>query len=115
MDIDNLNSYSKLVKNYFLFFSKKNIKELKKIFHKNIILKDWESTYKGFSAVVKKNNDIFRNCKKIKIKIINIFKKKNLFCVQLKIFINSNSNSIKVIDLITINNKKIKKIEAYKC
>ena len=52
--------------------------------------------------------------KKIKIKIINIIKKNNLFCIQLKIFINTESKPIEVIDLITINNNKIKKIEAYK-
>jgi len=103
-----------LIKNYFLFFSKKNLDGLKKIFHKNIILKDWEGTYKGLTAVIKKNSDIFQNCKKVKIKIINIIKKNNLFCVQLKIFTNLNSKPIDVIDLITINNNKIKKIEAYK-
>ena len=105
----------KLIKNYFAFFSKKNIYELRKIFHKNIILKDWEGLYKGLSAVTKKNKDIFRDCKKIKIKIINIIKKNNMFCIQLKIFINSNPKPIEVIDLITFNKDKIKKIEAYKC
>ena len=105
---------SKLIKKYFLAFSKKNISELKNIFHKDVILKDWEGTYKGLSAVVKKNNSIFFNCKKIKIRIINIIKKSNIFCVQLKIFIDLNSKPIDVIDLITINNNKIKKIEAYK-
>jgi predicted SnoaL-like aldol condensation-catalyzing enzyme len=109
-----MNSNLKLIKDYFYFFSKKNINELKNIFHKNIILKDWQGAYKGLSAVIKKNNDIFCNCKKIKIKIINIIKKNNLFCIQLKIFINTESKPIKVIDLITINNNKIKKIEAYK-
>jgi hypothetical protein len=110
-----MKSNLKLIKNYFTFFSKKNINELKTTFHKNIILKDWGGTYKGFSAVIKKNNSIFQNCKKIKIKVINIIKKNNIFCVQLKIFINLNSKPIEVIDLITINNNKIKKIEAYKC
>ena len=109
-----MKSNLKLIKNYFFFFSKKRVNELKNIFHKNIILKDWEGTYKGFSAVIKKNNSTFRNCKKIKIKIINIIKKNNIFCIQLKIFINLNPKPIEVIDLITINNNKIKKIEAYK-
>jgi hypothetical protein len=109
-----MNSNLKLIKNYFATFSKKNINELKNIFHKNIVLKDWEGIYKGFSAVIKKNNSIFRNCKKIKIKITDIIKKNNTFCVQLKIFINLNSKPIEVIDLITIFNNKIKKIEAYK-
>jgi hypothetical protein len=109
-----MNSKLKLIKNYFLFFSKKNVNELKKIFHKNIILKDWEGIYKGFPAVIKKNNSIFSNNKKIKIKVINILKKNNIFCVQLKIFINLKSKPTEVIDLITINNNKIKKIEAYK-
>ena len=109
-----MNSHLKLIKNYFTFFSKKNINKLKTILHKNIILKDWEGTYKGFFSVIKKNNNIFRNCKKIKIKIVNIIKKNNIFYVQLKIFINLNSKPIEVIDLITINNNKIKKIEAYR-
>ena len=109
-----MSSNLKLIKNYFLFFSKKNVNELKKIFHKNIILKDWEGIYKGFSSVIKKNNSIFCNNKKIKIKVINILKKNNIFCVQLKIFINLKSKPTEVIDLITINNNKIKKIEAYR-
>ena len=49
-----MNSNLKLIKDYFYFFSKKNINELKNIFHKNIILKDWQGTYKGLSAVIKK-------------------------------------------------------------
>lgn len=109
-----MKSNLKLIKNYFFFFSKKRVNELKNIFHKNIILKDWEGIYKGFTAVIKKNNSIFFNCKKIKIKIINIIQKNNIFCVKLKIFINYNSKPIEVIDLITIKNNKIKKIEAYK-
>jgi hypothetical protein len=109
-----MNSDLKLIKNYFLFYSKKNINELKNIFHKNIILKDWEGIYKGLAAVIKKNNSTFLNCKKIKIKIINIIKKKKIFYIKLKIFINYNSKPTEVIDLITINNNKIKKIEAYK-
>jgi hypothetical protein len=109
-----MNYELKLIKNYFLFFSKKNINKLKNTFHKNIILKDWEGIYKGFTAVIKKYNSIFLNSKKIKIKIINIIQKNNIFCVKFKIFINYNSKPIEVIDLITINNNKIKKIEAYK-
>lgn len=104
----------KLIKNYFIIFSKKDIYGLTKLFHKNIILKDWEGIYRGRSAVTKKNNIIFRDCKKIRIKIINIFKKNNIFSIQLKIFINSNPTPIEVIDLIKINNNKIKKIEAFK-
>jgi hypothetical protein len=110
-----MNSNLKLINNYLLFFSKKNINKLKKIFHKNIILKDWEGIYKGFPAVMKKNNSIFRNNKRIKIKIINIINKNNLFCVQFKFFINFKSKPIEVVDLITVDNKMIKKIEAYKC
>ena len=109
-----MNTNSKLIKKYFLAFSKKNISELKNIFHKNVILKDWEGTYKGLSAVLKKNDSIFSNCKKIKFQITNIIKKNNIFCIQLKIFFNLNSKPIDVIDLITVNNNKIKKIEAYK-
>ena len=110
-----MNSNLKLIKNYFLIFSKKEFHKLIKIFHKNIILKDWDGLYKGLSAVIKKNKLIFRDCKKIKIKIINIIEKNNICSVQLKIFINSKSKPIEVVDLITINNNKIKKIEAYKC
>jgi hypothetical protein len=110
-----MHSNLQLIKNYFVIFSKKEIHELINIFHKNIILKDWEGVYKGLSAVINRNKHIFRDCKKIKIKIINIIKKNNIFCIQLKIFINSNSNPIEVIDLITIEKNKIKKIEAYKC
>jgi hypothetical protein len=104
----------KLIKNYFIILSKKDIYGLTKLFHKNIILNDWEGIYRGRSAVTKKNKIIFSTYKKIRIKIINIIKKNNNFSIQLKIFFNSNPKPIEVIDLITINNNKIKKIEAYK-
>ena len=104
----------KLIKKYFIIFCKKDIFGLTKLFHNNIILKDWEGIYRGRSAVTKKNKIIFCDCKKIRIKIVNIIKKNNIFCIQLKIFISSSRKPIEVIDLITINNNKIKKIEAYK-
>ena len=110
-----MNRSIKLIKDYFSKFSKKDITGLKLILHKNIILKDWEGTDRGLVKVLKKNNYIFNNFKKIKIKIINILKKDNLFCIQLKIFFNSNVYPIEVIDFITIKNNMIKKIQAYKC
>ena len=64
-----MKSNLKLIKNYFLFFSKKKVNELKNIFHKNIILKDWEGTYKGFSAVIKKIIVYSVTAKKLKLKL----------------------------------------------
>jgi hypothetical protein len=111
----NMLSTTKIIKNYFKKFTKKDLEGLRKIFNKNIILIDWDSSEQGIKKVMYKNKKIFTKFKKIKIRILNILKKKNLYCIQMKIYINSNIKFFEVVDLITVKNNKIIKIHAYKC
>jgi hypothetical protein len=110
-----MHSDIKLIRNYFRKFEKKDLKGLRQIFNKNIVLIDWTGSDCGIRKVVYKNKKIFTKFKKIKVKILNIFGKQNIYCVQIKIYINSNKKFFEVVDLITIKNDKIIKIHAYKC
>lgn len=109
-----MNSGLKLIKSYFIKFSLKDLNSLEKYFSKNIVLQDWSVSKKGIKSVIKHNKELFVKFKKIRIEIVNIFNKKNIYCAQLKIFVNSNSKFISVVDIITIKNNKIVKIKAYK-
>lgn len=110
-----MNYNLKLVKNYFIKFSQKDLNSLEKNFSKNIVLEDWYGSKKGIISVMKYNKELFFKFKKIRIEVVNILNKKNIYCAQLKIFVNSNSKFISVVDIITIKNNKIEKIKAYKC
>jgi len=105
----------KTTKLYFKYFSSHKIENLSKIFDKNITLQDWTAKVSGKKNVLKFNEKIFKENPKIKVKVINIFSKKNMCCCEIIVKINNKIN-INVIDLITFNKKfLIKKIKAYKC
>ena len=101
------------IKRYFTFFSKKNLKQLDKMFSKNIELIDWNVRAKGKKKVMEVNKKIFKN-KKINIKHYETyydFLKKVAAC---KILVTINKKKLNVIDLIYFNKKmEIKKIIAY--
>ena len=110
-----MNKLIKLTKLYFKYFSSHNIEQLTTLFDKNIKLQDWTSKVIGKKKVLNFNNKIFKENPKIKVRVINIFPKKNMCCCEIIVKLNNKIN-IKVIDLITFNNKYlIKKIIAYKC
>ena len=102
-------------KNYFKYFQKKDIKSLSSIFANIIYLEDWENKIKG-----KKKNLIFlknifsKNSFKIKVQNFFLHKSKKIIICQILITLK-NKKKIKVVDVISFNNKfKIIKIEAYK-
>ena len=105
----------KITKLYFKYFSSHNIKQLTVLFDKNIKLQDWTSKVSGKKNVLNFNRKIFTENPKIKVKVKNIFLKKNICCCEITVKLNNKTN-INVIDLISFNKKfLINKIIAYKC
>ena len=56
-----------LIKDYFKFFSNKDILSLEKLFAKDIKLVDWEMSVEGKDEVIKANKKIFDTLESIKI------------------------------------------------
>ena len=110
----NQKKMDKIINNYFLYFSKKNIDKLNLIFSTNIQLVDWTIKLKGKKNVLDFNKNLFKKFKKINIRInekFYNFKKNSVACA---LTIKLDSKKIHVIDLICLNSKfKIKKIIAY--
>ena len=101
------------IKEYFNFFSKKNLKQLDKMFSNDVELIDWNVRAKGKKKVLEINKKIFEN-KKINLihyeTYYNFFKK----IAACKIQVVINNKKLNVVDLIQFDkNLKIKKIIAY--
>ena len=106
---------NKIILDYFKFFKKKEINKLESLFSKNIIVHDWENKIKGKKKVLNFNKKIFKNFKRIDIKIINLYFKKDNKTVGCQINIKLDKINLNVIDIIYFNNDyKISKVMAYK-
>tara|TARA_Y100001958_G_C21083046_1_gene438719 strand:+ start:9 stop:350 length:342 start_codon:yes stop_codon:yes gene_type:complete len=105
----------KIILDYFKFFKKKEINKLDPLFSKNIIVHDWENKIKGKKKVINFNKKIFRNFKKIDIKILNLYFNKDNKAVSCQINIKLDKIYLNVIDIIYFNKDyKISKVMAYK-
>ena len=103
-----------LIKNYFTFFSKKDISSLDKLFADNVKLIDWEISANGKKEVLDANKKIFSSFKSIYVELKEIFIKDMTAVCLLEILVN-NKDKIKVVDIIKFNNdNKIILISAFK-
>ena len=103
-----------LIKNYFTFFSKKDISSLDKLLADNVKLIDWEISANGKKEVLDANKKIFSSFKSIYVELKEIFIKDMTAVCLLEILIN-NKDKIKVVDIIKFNNdNKIILISAFK-
>ena len=103
-----------LAKKYFDFFSKKDIQNLKNIFSKDIILKDWEIEATGINDVLEANKKIFNSVESIIVTPKNIYKDNFVLICEIDIMINK-IEKLKVIDILKFNaNHKIEEISAFK-
>tara|TARA_B110000483_G_scaffold242065_1_gene326698 strand:+ start:1315 stop:1650 length:336 start_codon:yes stop_codon:yes gene_type:complete len=106
----------KITESYFHFFKTKNIEELKSLFSKDIILKDWEVEERGFLNVVKKNIEILNNLGNFDLSVneISADYEKNITFAEILIKL-SDDEEINVLDKISFDsNHKIKSITAFK-
>lgn len=108
------NKIDKIFKNYFLYFSQKNLKKLETLYSENVQLIDWSTSIKTKKKVLAFNQSLFSKFKKIDIKVMERFynlKKNTIAC---KLIIKLDKKKLNVIDLIYFNSKlEIYKIIAY--
>ena len=103
-----------LIKDYFKFFSNKDISSLEKLFAKDIKLVDWEMSVEGKDEVIKANKKIFDTLDSIKIELKELYLQEMTAICLVEILIN-NKEKLKVIDMIKFNNdKEIFLISAFK-
>tara|TARA_Y100000741_G_scaffold76538_1_gene55849 strand:- start:231 stop:554 length:324 start_codon:yes stop_codon:yes gene_type:complete len=103
-----------LIKNYFTFFSKKDISSLDKLLADDVKLIDWEISANGKKEVLDANKKIFSSFKSIDVELKEIFIKDMTVVCLLEILVN-NKDKIKVVDIIKFNNdNKIILISAFK-
>jgi len=104
----------RLIKEYFKFFSNKDISSLEKLFAEDVKLVDWETYAKGKDEVIKANKKIFDQVDTLQIEVNNLYINGQTAICLIDILINK-SEKLKVIDLIKFNNdNKITLISAYK-
>ena len=104
----------RLIKEYFKFFSDKDILSLEKLFAEDVKLVDWETYAKGKDEVIKANKKIFDQVDTLQIEVNNLYINGQTAICLIDILINK-SEKLKVIDLIKFNNdNKITLISAYK-
>ena len=103
-----------IIKNYFNYFSNKDIEKLKNLFSNNIRLKDWDIDAKGIDNVLDANKKIFDSVDTIVVSPINIYQDNMVLLCEINILIN-NAEKLNVIDIIKFNkDKKIIEISAFK-
>lgn len=103
-----------LIKKYQEAFNNQDIDQLRSLFDKDILLKDWERSVKGLDNVVNENKKIFNSVKSLKSLSVKEFFVQNTAICVLKIHIN-NEEVIDVVDIIEFNQEgKITSITAYK-
>ena len=109
-----MNKLKNLVKEYFFYFSNKDISNLRNMFDDNINLRDWEINAKGIDSVCQANLKIFNSVETINVSPKLIVAEDKYIFAELGIIINNNE-LINVVDIIEFNNEqKIINIRAFK-
>ena len=105
---------AKKTKEYFSFFSNKEIKKLELIYSDNVNLKDWDIDVRGKKNVLKANEETFKKVDSIYIKPIRIISEGNYTFNQIEILIDGDI-LLDVIDVIRFTEQnQIDLIRAYK-
>jgi hypothetical protein len=99
-----------LAKNYFHLFNLHSLSGLKNLFLSDITLIDWTNKWIGIEDVLNANSHLFSLGIRVEINELNCINDK-VYC---HILVYIGEVVIKVLDVITIENNLIKKIEAYK-
>ena len=103
-----------LTKKYQEAFNNQDIDKLKSLFHKDVVLKDWERSVSGLNDVVSENEKIFKSVKSLEAISVKEYYFDNTAICVLKIHIN-NEETIDVVDIIEFDQEgKILSITAYK-
>jgi ketosteroid isomerase-like protein len=97
---------------YFTAFSEKRIDILEEMFTDDVELIDWDNHAQGKDAVLLANIAIFDTVKNIEIYIDQIGDGSDTVFAEIKVIVDGTT--LNVVDVITFENNKIKKIRAYK-
>lgn len=103
-----------IVTQYFDRWNCQDLDGLRSLFTSDVTLKDWEIEVTGVEEVVQANANIFSNFPKIKAEIIQLGFEDNLVFAELIIHLNEQEK-ISVVDVLSIESDKIRRIQAYKC
>ena len=99
---------------YFEYWNNQDLDGLRSMFANDVSLQDWEIDVAGIHRVIEANANIFENLPGIRAEIVRLVFDQDSIFAQLVIHLTDNEN-ISVIDVISIENNKIKRIHAYKC
>ena len=99
---------------YFEYWNNQDLDGLRSLFAKDVSLKDWEIDVAGIDGVIEANAKIFKDVPGIKAEIVKLVFDQDSIFGQLVIHLTENEN-ISVVDVLSIENNKIKRIHAYKC
>ena len=114
---------------YFDTFSNKDLDGLKEMFADDITLRDWDINVVGIDDVLEANSNIFNSVESIKVNPINIWDastpKQKVIVAELEIVVNDKEKILVTdilefqysenrIDILEIDDYKIKSIRAYK-
>ena len=99
---------------YFAAWNNHDLKTLRKLFDKKIVLKDWDIHETGIENVLKANANIFESVPSIKVDILNMATSSKKIMVEIKVLLNEDE-SLDVVDILEIENNLIQSIKAFKC
>jgi|TARA_B110000503_G_scaffold102755_1_gene153479 hypothetical protein len=99
---------------YFEAWNSNNIENLRPLFSEDIILTDWDINASGIEDVLIANKNIFDSVVGIKAQVIDIAASSTDKVFAKLIIEISPELSLTVIDVLTIEHNKIKRIDAYK-
>ena len=96
---------------YFDLLNEQNLEKLKKLYHSNVELSDWNGSWTGIENVLDVNKGLFGSNLKFELESSNQIDN----ITYNHILIDTNKEKIKVLDVIYWNyDFKITKIEAFK-
>lgn len=98
---------------YFKAWNLQDLEQLSELFTNDVTLIDWDQNVVGKVEVITATREIFEKFPAIEIEIIDLYDAGKVIIAELRILLNSEA-SLRVIDLITISNGKILKIDAFK-
>jgi len=101
-----------LALNYFKAWNAQDVDWLRHLLHDNITLQDWEVSGDGILEVILLNQGIWDKVPNIKAEIISIAENDDRCMCQL--LIHTGTETLEVVDVLSINNGTIKHIKAYK-
>lgn len=105
---------NRLINSYFEAFNNQETYKLENLFTDDITLKDWLINVSGKEKVIDTIKEIFKQNNSLKINIVNVAFKDDIFYCEIDIDINNNEK-LEVVDVIKIRNDKIYSIKAFKC